>query len=42
MMINGLLDKVLYPTLTPAIASDLTAEEFSLEFPNMVLPYLTT
>jgi AcrR family transcriptional regulator len=42
MMINGLLDKVLYPTLTPAIASDLTAEEFSIEFPNMVLPYLTT
>jgi len=41
IMINGLLDKVLYPTLTPAIASDLNAKEFSLELPKMLLPYLT-
>lgn len=42
MMINGLLDKVLYPTLTPAIASDLNAEEFSIELPKILMSYLTT
>lgn len=41
IMINALLDKVLYPTLTPAIASDLNAKEFSLELPKILLPYLT-
>jgi len=41
MMINTLLDKVLYPTLTPAIASDLSAEALSRELPKMILPYLT-
>lgn len=41
MMINGLLDKVIYPTLTPAIASDLSAQELSIELPKMLLAYLT-
>jgi AcrR family transcriptional regulator len=41
MIINSLLDKVLYPTLTPAIASDLNAEEFAIELPKIILPYLT-
>lgn len=42
MMINSLLDKVLYPTLTPAIACQVDAEEFSIELPNIILPYLTS
>jgi AcrR family transcriptional regulator len=41
MIINSLLDKVLYPTLTPAIASDLNAKEFVSELPHIILPYLT-
>lgn len=41
MVINGLLDKVLYPKLTPAIACELDAREFSLELPKMMMPYLT-
>ncbi|WP_281561628.1 TetR/AcrR family transcriptional regulator [Thalassomonas sp. RHCl1] len=41
MMINTLLDKVLYPGLTPAIACDLDAGEFSLELPKMIMPYLS-
>ena len=42
IIINTLLDKVLYPSLTPAIACDLTAKELSLELPKIILPYLTT
>jgi AcrR family transcriptional regulator len=42
MIITSLLDKVLYPTLTPAIASDLSAEDFAIELPKIILPYLTT
>ena len=42
MMITSLLEKVLYPSLTPAIASELNAEELSLELSKIVLPYLTT
>ena len=42
MIINTLLDKVLYSTLTPAIACDLGGEDFSLELPLIILPYLTS
>lgn len=42
MLINSLLDKVLYPSLTPAIASEMSAEEFSIELPKILFPYLTT
>ncbi|WP_236701293.1 TetR/AcrR family transcriptional regulator [Thalassomonas viridans] len=41
MMINTLLDKVLYPGLTPAIASDLDADEFAQELPEIIMSYLT-
>lgn len=41
IIINSLLDKVLYPTLTPAIASDLNSNEFAIELPKLILPYLT-
>ncbi|WP_440876144.1 TetR/AcrR family transcriptional regulator [Thalassotalea sp. PLHSN55] len=40
MMITTLLDKVLYPSLTPAIASDLSAQDFAKELPKLALPYL--
>ena len=40
MIINSLLDKVLYPTLTPATACEINAEEFSIELPKIILPYL--
>ncbi len=30
MIINSLLDKVLYPTLTPAIACDIDGEELAI------------
>jgi len=42
MMITSLLEKVLYPSLTPAIASGINAEELSVELSKIVLPYLTT
>jgi AcrR family transcriptional regulator len=42
MIINGLLDKVLYPTLTPATACELDDKEFSIELPKVILPYLTS
>ena len=42
MMITSLLEKVLYPSLTPAIASELNAEELTHELSKIVLPYLTT
>ena len=42
MIINGLLDKVLYPTLTPATACKINAEEFSIELPKIIVPYLTS
>ncbi|XQW85298.1 TetR/AcrR family transcriptional regulator [Thalassotalea piscium] len=41
IMITSLFDKVLYPSLTPAIASDCNAEEFSNELAKIVLPFLT-
>ena len=41
LIINSLLDKVLYPTLTPAIACDIDAQAFTAELPNIILPYLT-
>ncbi|WP_231907437.1 TetR/AcrR family transcriptional regulator [Colwellia sp. PAMC 20917] len=41
MIISGLLDKVLYPTLTPAIACEIDDAEFSIELPKIILPYLT-
>lgn len=42
MMITSLLEKVLYPSLTPAIASEINAEELSTELSKIVLPYLTS
>ncbi|MGB2742218.1 MAG: TetR/AcrR family transcriptional regulator [Cognaticolwellia sp.] len=42
MMITSLLEKVLYPSLTPAIASEVSAEELSLELSKIVFPYLTS
>ncbi len=41
MIINSLLDKVLYPTLTPAIACDIDGEELAIELPQIMLSYLT-
>jgi len=41
-MINTLLDKVLYPDLTPATACDLQPEDFSEELPAMLLAYLVS
>jgi AcrR family transcriptional regulator len=41
MMISSLLDKVLYPTLTPAIACEIDDKQFSIELPKIILPYLT-
>lgn len=40
VLINTLLEKVLYPTLTPAIASELPANDFSQALPKMLLSYL--
>ncbi|GLX86115.1 hypothetical protein tloyanaT_23680 [Thalassotalea loyana] len=40
VMINTLLEKVLYPTLTPAIASELNANDYAKELPKMLLAYL--
>ena len=40
MIINSLLDKVLYPTLTPAIACEHDAHAMARELPNFILPYL--
>ena len=40
MMITSLLDKVLYPSLAPAIATNANAEELTLELPKILLPYL--
>lgn len=40
-LINGLLDKVLYPKLTPAIACDLNAKEYAAELPKMLSAYLS-
>lgn len=40
MMITSLLDKVLYPSLTPAIATNASAVELTLELPKILLPYL--
>lgn len=39
-VINTLLDKVLYPSLTPATACDVEAKDFSQELPKMLSPYL--
>ncbi|MEZ9199037.1 TetR/AcrR family transcriptional regulator [Shewanella sp. 10N.286.54.B9] len=40
MLINTLLDKVLYPRLTPATACSLTAAEFTKELPEVLFAYL--
>lgn len=42
MVITGLLDKVVYPQLTPAIACDIDAQEFAHELPKMILAYITS
>ncbi|NKF50409.1 TetR/AcrR family transcriptional regulator [Shewanella sp. WXL01] len=40
MLVNGLLDQILYPTLTPAIASDLPLEQFVQQLSTMLTRYL--
>lgn len=40
IIINTLLDKVLYANLTPAIACQLNAEQFVEELPQVILSYL--
>ncbi|QOL26358.1 TetR/AcrR family transcriptional regulator [Thalassotalea sp. LPB0316] len=40
IMVNTLLEKVLYPTLTPAIACEQTAEQFAQSLPKMLVAYL--
>ncbi|WP_285164899.1 TetR/AcrR family transcriptional regulator [Shewanella goraebulensis] len=40
MLINSLLDKILYPSLTPAIACSMDQETFVTELPQMLLNYL--
>jgi AcrR family transcriptional regulator len=42
IMVNTLLDKVLYPTLTPAIACELDAEAFGTEIAIVLFMYLNT
>ncbi len=41
MMITSLLDKVIYPKLTPAISCDLDAAEFTHELPRVLIGYLS-
>jgi AcrR family transcriptional regulator len=41
-IINTMLEKILYPGLTPAIACDMEAKELATELPKMMTPYLTT
>lgn len=41
ILISALLDKVLYPELTPAIACDAGANVMAAELPKLILPYLT-
>ena len=41
MMINSLLDKVLYPEATPAISCELDAAAFANELPEVLRAYLT-
>ena len=40
MMINGLLDKILYPKLTPAIACSMSQANFVEQLPKMLVNYL--
>ena len=40
IMINTLLDKLIYPNIPPAIACTLSANDFADELPNMLLNYL--
>lgn len=40
MLINSLLDKILYPTLTPAIACSMSSAKFVEQLPKMLLGYL--
>ncbi|MCL1066332.1 TetR/AcrR family transcriptional regulator [Shewanella olleyana] len=40
MMINGLLDKILYPNLTPAIACSMSQASFVEQLPKMLVNYL--
>lgn len=39
-LINTLMEKVLYPTLTPAIACQLDAQAYAKAAPDMLLAYL--
>ncbi|WP_199610233.1 TetR/AcrR family transcriptional regulator [Flocculibacter collagenilyticus] len=39
-LVNGLMDKVLYPELTPAIASELSLDGYAKELPTMLIKYL--
>ena len=41
ILISTILDKVLYPELTPAIACELNPQAFAYELPKLLLPYLT-
>ncbi|WP_144209103.1 TetR/AcrR family transcriptional regulator [Shewanella donghaensis] len=40
MLINSLLDKILYPTLTPAIACSMSNTQFVEQLPMMLQGYL--
>lgn len=40
VMITSLLDKVLYPALTPAVACDHDDQAFAAELPHMLVAYL--
>ena len=42
LLITSLLDKTLYPDLTPAIACDASAAQLADELPHILLPYLVT
>ncbi|WP_394131008.1 TetR/AcrR family transcriptional regulator [Shewanella maritima] len=40
MLVNGLLDQILYPTLTPATACPIAIDDFVTELNQMILSYL--
>ena len=40
LIVSSLLDKVLYHDLTPAIACDLSAQQYAQELPKIILAYL--
>ncbi len=39
-MIALLMEKTIYPDMTPATASELNSEEFAAELPNLLIAYL--